>query len=181
MRIAMTGTHGTGKTTLARALAERLKMPLITDCARQVARGMGIEHVSSITADKTRARKFQWSVVHELMRAECNYPAGFVSDRSMLDCLAYWEAYHLGESTGYTCLCLHHHYDLLVYVLPEIPCADDGFRSTDERLRREVDVIIRGLLEYTKTPVVKVTGTVEERLMQVLERLNGGVKTRGHS
>ncbi|HHW42532.1 MAG TPA: AAA family ATPase [Desulfotomaculum sp.] len=41
MRIAITGTHGTGKTTLATELARKLGLPLITEQARRVAVNIG--------------------------------------------------------------------------------------------------------------------------------------------
>jgi len=174
MRIAITGTHGTGKTTLAQVVAERLNLPLITEAARHVARVMGITHAGIFIQDKALARRFQQAVLREQIRAENNYPGGFVSDRSTLDCCAYWMAYGLEAYPGYEEICFSNPYDLLVYVPPEIPCRADGFRDTDEALRQLVDEHIKKSLALMPCPTIRVTGSPEERAAAVLEWFGGG-------
>jgi nicotinamide riboside kinase len=175
VRIAITGTHGTGKTTLATELAQKLGLPLITEQARRVARVMGIVHARQLVKDKALARRFQKAVLREQIRAENDCPDGFISDRSTLDCWAYWAAYGLGNDPEYRDLCLSRPYDLLVYVPLEIPCQADGFRDTDESLRQLVDRFIqKDLLWQCRCPVLPVTGSPEERVKAVLEWLKGG-------
>ncbi|MCS5696336.1 ATP/GTP-binding protein [Desulfofundulus thermocisternus] len=175
MRVALTGTHGTGKTTLATELARKLGLPLITEQARRVARAMGIGHVRQLVKDKALAWRFQKAVLREQIRAENDCPDGFISDRSTLDCWAYWAAYGLGNDPEYRDLCLSRPYDLLVYVPPEIPCQADGFRDADESLRQLVDGYIREAIMWRqcRCPVLPVTGNPEERVKAVLEWLRG--------
>jgi nicotinamide riboside kinase len=173
VRIAVVGTHGTGKTILAAELTRRLGLPLITERARWVARQMGIGHAGQLARDRALAREFQRGVLREQIRAENGHPDGFVSDRSALDCYAYWVAYGLEGGPEYRALCLSRPYDLLVYVPPEIPCRADGFRSMDEPLRRLVDEFTRDLLCHCRYPVLPVAGSLEERAKSVLEWLAG--------
>jgi ATPase family associated with various cellular activities (AAA). len=170
MKIALTGSHGTGKTTLAWHLANKLDLPLIVDRARDVAKKAEIKHVWDLRQDKFRAAYFQCLVLIDRLSSE-QKGASFISDRSTLDLLAYWQAYGLPENKAYQSLCLANPYDLLVYVPIEFPPAADGFRDTDPEFQREVDRRIRELLQLVPWPVVAVSGSVEERAQMVMEWL----------
>lgn len=171
MKIALTGSHGTGKTTLARALAEKLCLPLITDRARSAAKKAEVNHAGELRRDRFKATYFQCLVLINQLFAEMN--EDFVSDRSTLDFLAYWQAYGLPKNTAYQSLCLANRYDLLVYVPVFFPPESDGFRDTDSDFQREVDRRILELLSLVTWPVITVSGSVEERVQMVINWLNG--------
>lgn len=99
-RIAITGAHGDGKTTLAKALSETLGLPLITERAREEARNMGIGHCRELVQDRALAWKFQEEVLEAQIRAQAEKPDGFVSDRSTLDCIAYFRLYQGDRVNG---------------------------------------------------------------------------------
>lgn len=177
MRIAITGTHGTGKTTLARALSKELKLPLIAEIAREAAKNTCVDHASKLLSNIYIARKFQWEVLRQQVNAEDSFCGKFVSDRCTLDCFAYWKAYGIKSGHGYKQKCFQRYYDLLVYVPIEFRCPDDGFRDTDEILRSIVDEYIVKYLPQMCHPHITVTGNIEERIAKILDfvkRMLGG-------
>ncbi len=181
MRIALTGAHGVGKTTLARALSERLDLPLITDRARKAAALTGVTHAAELRRDKAKATLFQYATLVQQLAEEAQNKSGFVSDRSALDLLAYWFAYELGDDQSYMDLCMAAKYDLLVYVPIEFELTVDGFRDPDPNFQRWVDYLTRNLFALTSSVREKVTvgGALEERVQAVMDALPVRRKRRG--
>ncbi len=98
MRIAIAGASGTGKTTLAKAIAERYQLPLNPVGARSVALEMGYDNPYDVDQAGRRVEfqqklfesKRQWELQHE----------HFVTDRTYFDNLTYCvlhQAEHLQE------------------------------------------------------------------------------------
>jgi nicotinamide riboside kinase len=177
LRIAITGAHGTGKTTLARALSEKLGLPLIAEQARLVAAEMGVKNCEDLLRNPRLAREFQERVLEEQIRAQLAHPGGFVSDRCTLDCIAYWNLY-LGDGSDagrYFFRARLHAFrrlDLVVYVPLLVLSGGDGFRL--EKFQAEVNACIRkevGLLqECAGEKVLSLEGVdPNERLTVVLQ------------
>jgi len=176
LRIAITGAHGAGKTTLARALSEKLGLPLISEQARLAAGEMGITTCEELLRNPELAREFQERVLDRQIRAQLAHPEGFISDRCTLDCIAYWKLY-LGDGFGFGRYCfkarLHawRKLDALVYVPPLVSPGGDGFRlsgycaEVDACIQREV-----GLLQECGGRVLSLERVgLDERLAAVLE------------
>jgi predicted ATPase len=87
MRLALSGPSGTGKTTLAIALAERLRLPLCPVGARSVAADMGFS--SPYDVDKAGLRKEFMRVLTQQKGAWEAAHDSFVTDRTHYDNLAY--------------------------------------------------------------------------------------------
>ena len=180
MRIGITGAHSVGKTALAEALALRFGLPLITERARVVADKLKIKNSQELLKDKNLAREFQVAVLLAQIEAEDACTQGFVSDRTTLDCLAYWRLYTLCENDEvgrtYVNQCLTRAYDLLIYVPPEVQIEDDGFRL--KSLQKEVDRLIRDIICNSRrypSVVVSVSGSLEDRVTRALKE----IRTRG--
>ena len=88
MRIVIVGAHGVGKSTLSRALAERLKLPLIPEYAQSVLdRKLLIDDWRTCSDEG-------WLLWQELLFAErivriLEAPCAYIMDRCLIDVAAY--------------------------------------------------------------------------------------------
>ncbi len=174
-RIAIAGTHCTGKTTLANRLAEELGLALIVEQARQAAKVLGIENVAQVVRDRECAMRFQWKALAMQIAAEdMLQQAGFVSDRATLDYLAYFELYRVAplgskDHARYRDLAIGKaktHYDLVVYLPIEFEAEEDGFRDCCPVCRGRIAELIEDNLLYV--PHVRVSGPIEDRVAAVV-------------
>ncbi|MGI9862702.1 AAA family ATPase [Moorella naiadis] len=174
MRIAITGAHGVGKSTLALLLATELQLPLIEEIARVAAEKMGYTNTRDIIAagliDKQR---FQETILSCQINTEFRYYAnGFVADRSVLDVAAYAAWYKLPEARDMRKNAVEYarrNYDLIFYIpLSDMPAEDDGFRLTDRKSQEQIDALI-GKMTGKLNNVVKISSrTPGERLGEAL-------------
>lgn len=86
MRIYFVGSHSTGKTTCARYVSERYKLPMITEVARAVLSEKEL-HLDTLRYDMKMVDEYQRAILHRQLDEEAKHES-FVSDRSF-DCLAY--------------------------------------------------------------------------------------------
>jgi hypothetical protein len=94
MRVYFCGSHAVGKSSLARHVSLAYKIPLITEAARMVLSEQELQ-VDTLRADLQVADQYQQQVFDRQLLEEQKYTTSFVSDRSLLDCLAY-SAQHTG-------------------------------------------------------------------------------------
>lgn len=164
MKIALTGTHGIGKTTLAKQLSERLGIPYLDEVARRVAEFYGFTDSEQIRNNSLeRIRTFQSDVWATQIKTEWSYPDGFVSCRSVLDAVAYAIYYFGGITDTYLDVLKRITYDLTADYDALIYCPipdgidepeNDGFRFTDKDSQIAIDCIIQGMLPYAKAKKV---------------------------
>jgi hypothetical protein len=64
---------------------------------------------------------------------------------------------------------------LIVYTPIEFPLEGDGVRSVDPQYQEQIDFLIKNILYSAKLPFITVTGSVEERVAQVEEKLKNMV------
>lgn len=169
MKIAIIGTHSTGKTTLLKALKPHLNLSIITEIARQFPRDITDNPMAEMTRQIDIFRKqFYTEKLYE----------NFISDRATVDNAAYMinalKIYgNLISPIMYINVikninkAINHakEYDYLFYIPIEFDTVDDGFRNTDNDERVLIDMIIKEIMPES----VMITGTVEERVKKVLE------------
>ena len=87
MKVYFAGPHSTGKTTLARYVSNKYKLPLITEVARMILSERELQ-VDQLRTDMDLVDSYQNDIFYRQIVEESKYKE-FVSDRSALDSLAY--------------------------------------------------------------------------------------------
>ena len=141
MKIAIIGTHATGKTELCKQLAgyfheKGVTFTLITEVARKCP--FPINEDTSLKAQ-------EWIIAHQIKEEQAADTDVILTDRSVLDNYVYLYM-KLGEDhEALKSLMLNHlkTYDFLFLTTIQSPkIIDDGFRSTNNEYQREIDEII---------------------------------------
>ena len=172
MRLAVSGTHSVGKTTLIRELVKILPYPLIDEISRRYS------------FDQRKNPEVQKSMVREQIEAE-QEKSSFIIDRCILDYLTYCTLEHnYGRyplETYEYCLELTTNYikkkpyDVIVFVDECSPVEDDGERWEGEKYQREIYLmlssIVRGVSIMGDIHVINVRGPTEIRINQVMTGL----------
>lgn len=182
-RIALSGSAGTGKTTLGRRLAEHLGLPFIEEGMRtRLEAGLDLHLL-----DHAQLRALLLELWREQCAAEDAATDGFVADRSAADFAAFWIYYGFHHEEAETDSFVDEVLQRLattdrVLLLPwgVLPLQSDGVRSTNRWVQFMFQSIVEGLLDRHAQP---------ERLLRVpaeVESLEGRVqwgvtriKTRG--
>ena len=153
MRIALVGSHGTGKTTLLKAIEASGKFDgyrKITEVSRSLIEELGF---NPLVGESTYEKKhdFEWKIFKKQVEEENKSPK-FVSDRSIFDILAYASTlldtidFAHFHTTVHQLRYERYPYDLLVFVPIEFPMEKDGIRPEDEEYRHEIERRMQKLL-----------------------------------
>ncbi len=148
-RIAITGSAGTGKTTLGRALADELGVPFLAERMRErIESGLDVGALSR--RDWRALIESEWE---SQCAAEAACPNGFVADRSSVDFAAFWLHYGLQDERELTERWMARMFAhargyerLIVCPWGDLPLVDDGVRSTNRWTQLRYHSILEGLL-----------------------------------
>jgi nicotinamide riboside kinase len=173
MKIAISGAHCTGKTTLVNALKDTGKYSNFI-FRSNLLRGLKEMGISINENGNTVTQLYVMTKFYEFAHT----PGDAILDRCALDGLAYTLYFHeemniemqnifqkLFEQTI-------HKYDAICYVEPELPLIDDGVRSVDRKFYDTVIVNFENLINAYEIPVHRISGTVEQRVKQVSKIIN---------
>ncbi len=173
-RIAVSGSAGVGKSTLARRLAAALGVPYIGEGMREYLERTGTD-LHALGHEGVRALVLRlWE---ERKEAEA-LSGGFVADRSSYDFAAFWLYYHFAADDAETRLLFEEtlapgRYDA-VFLLPwgRIPLVADGVRTPNPWTQLHLQLLLEGLLRRhaPETVAVEAVG-VEERVAEIVGRL----------
>ena len=186
MRIAFTGVHSTGKTTLLDALKSNYSEELyaISEIARNVI-SCGYPLGKDANVDS------YINLISEQLKAEnifVNYGRDklIIADRTLLDTLAYAKV-NKGLPRPYIpeyfidmleqiWLIEKNFYDLYIYFPIEFEMKNDDVRPLGEDYRASVNDQIKRLLDKFSVKYLVITGSVDNRLQQILEVIENKVK-----
>lgn len=146
MKIAIVGTHGTGKSTLSYILASEFKkMGKNVKIVQEVARtcpfgindGMSVESALWIYHEQAR-KEMEAEEKHEIV----------ICDRSVFDSFIYAKYFKLQDwrieglrSIATTALCVD--YGLVIFLEPDIPLQTDGTRSKDLEFQKGINELFK--------------------------------------
>lgn len=176
MKIALSGSGSTGKTTLAEEMGRRLNIPVIGEYARETAEEMGIENIRGMNPDQ--AYEFQMRILDRKLAEEDKHDT-FIADRSVADNIAYylrWCSRDIDDDRNkiYVDRCIErlHHYDHIVVLPPwVIPLEADGFRSAKIYYQYEIHCSILGILSDNKIGWVTMSDPELESRVTILRAL----------
>jgi nicotinamide riboside kinase len=176
IRVALVGAHGTGKTTLAKALVGSLtnmeiEVRNLSEAPRLICDRAG-DPTFFRRGNNTPLRQNLILLVHLLQELDLsNNVDVLISDRSLLDHWAY--TLHLfgreldeeGLRQLYEAFVVDHcrHYDVLFFLPIEFAVIDDGTREGDSRFQAEIEQCMLDLIGEYQIEVQVVRGPLEER------------------
>lgn len=182
MRIALTGAHGTGKTTLSTKLAGLLAVRGTVGVCREAPR-LIIDDVGDPEffrrGNNNPSRQGLIFIRHLIeensLFSKCDIT---ISDRTLVDHLSYTNVLFPEDSQSIensaltkTVFSSLASYDLIVKLPIEFAALDDGVRESDIIFQNQIDAEIDRLYSLSKITPVIVRGPVEERARGVLALL----------
>lgn len=179
MKYLIVGAQGTGKSTLLHYFDD--KMAVVTEVVRNLAKTEGI------AVNEDGNMEGQTKIFNTYYDILSNTPGPYISDRGLTDVIAYTvynmqrliHEMKISQEEGQRFIedqinrfieFSEKNEDVVYFYVPiEFGVDDDGFRSTNEEFRTEVDKNISELFEYMEglhmgLNVFTLRGTVEERL-----------------
>lgn len=173
MRIALTGTHSTGKTSILEELRKEIffnNYIFINEITRSLLKkGLTINENGN---DATQV---------EIIRCHLNnlQYINSVMDRCFLDGIVYTHYLYnhgkLQEETFNNALTLFEKhiecYDFLFYFEPEFPIKDDGIRSTSISFQEEIASLFQNYIKKYSLIIYPVCGTIADRKNLILKTI----------
>lgn len=175
MKIAFTGSQGTGKTTLLNDIEQYFTdHQIISEVVREELKKDPFLKINEQSTSYTQNLFFNKYLDILLTTKD------FISDRSLIDVISYtyWIA-SKGDATIFPILlkqekeiknniCL---YDFIFYFPIEFSLIKDGVRSEDEKYRCQIDKIMQDFLHAYYPQFITISGTPKERREQILNIL----------
>jgi nicotinamide riboside kinase len=186
IKIAITGAHSVGKTTLFNYLVEHYsrnyKVEKISEVARKMIR-QGFRMSKDIT-DYGIA-----TYAHEYLSSERNANGDIlISDRCLIDLFAYITCNNsVKVKSNYVKLIKEivylakDSYDIYFYIPIEIPFEFDGIRPEDENYRHNVGSTILNILKTMNVNYVEITGSILERQKKAKAYIDSMLKSHKYS
>lgn len=157
LRVAVTGSECTGKTTLALAIAARFDAPYVPEFCRGYQDAKGAPLVASDVEPIARGQ------MAEADAAECRATDLVVLDTDLVSTVVYARHYYGACPAWIESACRERRADLYLFCAPDLPWEADGQRDRGDR-REEVHGLFATALASVGAEVVSVAGPGLARL-----------------
>jgi deoxyadenosine/deoxycytidine kinase len=166
MKIAIAGSHGTGKSSLAKELTKQIKGQYIYDTVREE---VVLRKIFPINED-TPPEGQNWLVMRQ-WELERNTPQPWVADKNLFDYLVYGEIVLEKQKSEKAKKILetikeivkdNAKYDFIFYLPIEFPMELDGARSENLDFQKEVDRRYKKLLDDLKIKYITLPSFINE-------------------
>lgn len=170
MIISFTGAQSTGKSTLLNAVQSDTRFKNF-NFVPEITRSLKRDYNLNINEDGDEFT--QLMVINSHLQNYLKFKdKDVVLDRCILDGLIYTTYQHLMKRVQYDTFAYSEHLfnmligkvDIIFYTEPDIPLVDDGERSFNEVFRETIVNLFEEAIKHYKINVVRLKGTVEERL-----------------
>jgi len=169
--VGLIGSHGVGKTTLLKYLSEKNPDVVVTDGTSRIVKSFN-EEIGGRLSDRE-----QQLLINRISDAQWNNEIkteNLFSTRTPLDHYAYSLACGMPDYAAERLrLLLRSDYKKVkfFYIPIEFDIEDDGVRYTDKEFQKQIDETLVSLIEKLDISVIKLTGSVEERLETLLKNI----------
>jgi nicotinamide riboside kinase len=176
LKIGISGTNSVGKTTLLDALSKlsQFKNYTIQDEVTRKVQKAGLD-INEQGNSETQVAIMNSHIVNAIVYDD------MLTDRTALDGYVYTFWLYKQSNVDVNALMYANKvmkkliplYDVIFYIAPEFDLVSDGVRSDSTKFRDEVAQLFEVVITVGNINVVRLTGSVEERVQQVLESING--------
>ena len=175
MRVLITGTHSTGKTTLLDHLQKELSGFKFIGGVTREAHSYNLP-INTKGTDDTQ----MYCMSKDILNILQTRGQDIIHDRSLLDTYIYsvYSLLHNGSVTSSAVEITERllkeyivEFDHIFMLRPEFGVVDDGVRDTDEQFQKDVDTLFVSFCEENDIRFTVLTGNPEERVEQFLETI----------
>ena len=174
MIVVLTGSHSCGKSTLVEFFRGKEGFVCIDSVTRSTITPEERKVDNGVSEDgQLRMYHAILEKTAEIRKINLQDPSKvYLLDRSVFDFIAYnrafvkrgWLSAEVEEQIEWGLEDLWDNYDLVFYLPIEFKIVDDGVRSLDEDLRKDVDDQILNQILWNKVRSVKLHGSVRQRV-----------------
>lgn len=147
LKIAVCGSHSTGKTTLCKALAKKFKLNYIHDVVKEEA------YYKKFPINEATLPETQFWILSRQLELERNTKTPWVSDKSLFDNIIYGEITFRDKKVLDVIKDIvfrNSKYDLIFYLPPLLGLEDDGIRSLDPKFQKMIDKRFKKFFEENR-------------------------------
>ena len=166
VKIGIIGCSGLGKSSIASAVSKKLEIPFLNskDITRPILRKFDYRYSEGHFVESFLSRKdIEFELVDKRIEEENLLSGGFVTDRTTLECFCYsflsLDSYSEDEFSMLEMICksnMTRYTHLFKLPINAGWLEENGIRTMNVHFQRQIDIMIKGVIQEWKTPVVEI-------------------------